>query len=76
MKELKTNFKAVKMTDSDAKLVAALQEDMGAETESEVFREAIHELARLRKVRIQSQDCTKAGIKFVKAGVKTPKVPA
>jgi hypothetical protein len=52
MKELKNNFKGVKVTDTDVKLIAALQERIGAETESEVIRKGIAALARELKVKV------------------------
>jgi len=52
MKELKNNFKGVKVTDTDVKLIAALQEKIGAETESEVIRKGIAALAREHKVEV------------------------
>ena len=52
MKEPKNNFKGVKLTDSDVKLIAAIQKKMEADTESEVIRKGIAALAREQKVKV------------------------
>ena len=52
MRELKSNFKGVKVTDADVKLIAALQKKIAVDTESEVFRKGLHALAREEKVTV------------------------
>jgi len=52
MREPKNNFIGVKVTDTDVKLIAALQKKMGADTESEIIRKGIAALAREQKVKV------------------------
>ncbi len=75
-KNLRSNFIGVKATDTELELAVAIQERLGEKTLSGAVRKSIVFHAKHLNVPAEKDtDCTKAGVKFVKAGTTSRKVP-